>query len=259
MLVALTVGAYVAQVLIEYFLAERNQSALIREYLAFSVAGLGKGQYWQLVSYPLLHLNPLHLLGNVLLLYMAGREVEQILGTRHFLMISGLGTLIGSLTQWAVAPETPLLGITPAVVAMIVAFTTILPELEVRFNLFFVIPVCLRAKYIAYALLLGCGLLWWNHTHLESGPAGALIAGCIAWLYVKQLGFGNPLGIQKYIFEKRQRAARLDRMSAEQFIHEEVDPILDKIAREGMARLTRREKKILEQCREKMVTKTNRK
>jgi hypothetical protein len=69
---------------------------------------------------------------------------------------------------------------------------------------------------------------------------------------VKQLGYGNPLPIQRYIFERRQRMARLDRMTADQFVKTEIDPILEKIAQHGMKSLTRGERKILEQGRAKI-------
>jgi len=41
-------------------------------------------------------------------------------------------------------------------------------------------------------------------------------------------------------------------MSSEEFMKEEIDPILDKIAREGMQSLTRRERKILESAKDLM-------
>jgi len=83
-----------------------------------------------------------------------------------------------------------------------------------------------------------------------------MIAGAIfGWAYVKQLGYGNPLPIQRYIFDRRQRAARLSRMSAEQFIVAEIDPILEKIAQHGVKSLTRAERKLLEQGRGKLNNK----
>jgi hypothetical protein len=88
------------------------------------------------------------------------------------------------------------------------------------------------------------------------GPA-AIVAGCVAGCAVaRQLGFGNPLAIQRYLYKRRERAARLQRMSADQFVREEVDPILDKIAREGVERLTRAERRTLALGREKIVSKT---
>jgi hypothetical protein len=65
------------------------------------------------------------------------------------------------------------------------------------------------------------------------------------------------LAIQRYIFERRQRAARLDRMTAEQFISAEIDPILDKVSRNGMHSLTRAERRILEKGREKIAARTS--
>jgi hypothetical protein len=42
-------------------------------------------------------------------------------------------------------------------------------------------------------------------------------------------------------------------MNAEQFIAEEVDPLLEKISREGMQSLTRSERRILAKAREKLA------
>jgi len=42
-------------------------------------------------------------------------------------------------------------------------------------------------------------------------------------------------------------------MSAGQFIAEEVDPLLDKISREGIGSLTRSERRILAKAREKIA------
>jgi hypothetical protein len=48
-------------------------------------------------------------------------------------------------------------------------------------------------------------------------------------------------------------------MTPEQFISAEIDPILDKISREGMHSLSRAERKILEKGREKIATRAGRK
>ena len=192
----------------------------------------------------------------MLLLFLAGREVEPIVGRRHFLAIYLGGTLLGGVAHWLAMPGVPLVGVTAGVTAVFLAFTTILPELEVVVHLFFVLPLRLRAKYLAIALLGLSAVCWLTLTAKQIGPAGMVVAGVFAWAYVKQLGFGNPLAIQRYIFAKRQRAARLERMSPEQFIKAEIDPILEKISTHGMSSLSRAERKILEQGRGKIATKT---
>ena len=90
----------------------------------------------------------------MLLLYFAGREVEALLGPKHFLAIYFGGGLAGSLMQWAMQPlDAPLVGASACVLAALIAFTTILPELEITCLLFFVIPVRLKAKYLAQAVM----------------------------------------------------------------------------------------------------------
>jgi hypothetical protein len=73
---------------------------------------------------------------------------------------------------------------------------------------------------------------------------------------VKRLGFGNPMAIERYLFDRRQHAARIERMPADQFIREELDPILEKISREGRGSLTRAERKLLQMGRQKLDAKT---
>jgi hypothetical protein len=119
--------------------------------------------------------------------------------------------------------------------------------------------VRIKAKYLAWALFGVCGLCWYTGKATEIGPVGMIAGALFGWAYVKQLGYGNPLAIQRYIFDRRQRVARLSRMNPNQFIAAEIDPILEKIAQHGVKSLTRSEKKLLEQGRDKLSTKAKRK
>ncbi len=260
LLIALSMGAFGAQMLAELFLGDQHGGKeLFFRWLALDGASIQAGQYWKFFTFPLLHHDPLHLLVGMVLLYFAGREVEPIVGPRHFLAIYLGGTLLGGLTQWLVMPEFPIVGVAAGVAAVFVAFAAILPELEVTVHLFFVLPLRLRAKYLAFALVGLCAVSGLTFTAPFAGPAGMVVASLFAWVYVQQLGFGNQLSIQRYIFEKRQRVARLERMNPEQFISTEIDPILEKISTHGMHSLSRAERKILEQGRDKIASKTARK
>ena len=258
-LVALNVGAYVAQVLAEYMLSDFGEKGQVQRWFALDGTAMQTGQLWKFFTFQFIHAGPLHLLANMLLLFFAGREVEPIVGARHFLAIYGLGSLVGGIAHWLAMPDIALVGASAGVAAVLVAFSTILPELEVTMHLFFVLPLRLRAKHLALALALMCGMLWITLTALQIGPVAILAAFIPGWLYVKQLGFGNPLLFQRFIFDRRQREARMERMSVEQFVSAEIDPILDKIAREGMHSLSRAERKILEKGREKIAARTARK
>jgi len=253
--VALSAGAYGAQFIVEALFAGQPAHNILRDWLALDSAVIQSGQWWKFLSFGLLHADPVHLICNLLLLFLAGRELEPIVGARHFAIVYGVGNILGGLAHWTFMRWQPLVGISAGVAAVIVAYTTILPELEVTFHLLFVLPMRVRAKHLAWALFAGCGVCWWTTSASEIGPAGMIAGGLFGWAYVKQLGYGNPLAIQRYIFDRRQRAARLARMSPDQFITVEIDPILEKIAQHGVSSLTRAERKILEQGRGKLSEK----
>lgn len=229
------------------------------DWVALHGASVSSGRWWQFVSFMLLHPNPLHLVANMMVLYFAGREVEPIIGLKHFSALYLLGNLAGGVAQWGairsgLSPaDSYLVGVSAGVAAVLSAYATILPELEVTLLLFFVVPFRVRAKTLGLAVFFGAGLLWCFVPAIEIGPVAILAGSAVGWTYAKQLGFGNPMAVERYLFEKRQHAARLERMPAEQFIREELDPILEKIAQSGSRSLTRAERKLLEKGREKLA------
>lgn len=255
-LIALNVAAFAVQTL-----CNSIAPGQVEHWFALSRESLHSGFAWQFFTYMFLHgdpsvpaSGPIHLLVNMTTLYFAGRELEGIIGPKHLLGVYLGGGLLGGIGQILVsASSTPLVGASAGVCAVLLAFTTILPEIEITGLLFFIIPIRLKAKYLALCFVIisaACA---------ATGTLGGIghiahLGGClVGWLYVKQLGFGHPLRIQRYVFEKRERAARFERMSAAQFISQEIDPILDKISREGIHSLSRAERKVLEKGREKIA------
>lgn len=251
-LIFLNVACYLAQTTLEIL-----NPGWVDHWLALSQAGVRSLHVWQLLSYMFLHANTMHLLVNMLMLYFAGREVEAIAGPRHLLGIYFAGGLIGGAAQILFAANAgPLVGASAGVCAVMIAFTTILPEIELTALIFFVLPVRLRAKFFGLGIVI-VSLACVMFSIMPGVGHLAHLGGCLlGWLYAHQLGYGNPWRIQRYVFEKRQRAERFARMPPAQFIREEIDPILDKISREGIHSLTRSERQILEKGREKMAVKT---
>jgi membrane associated rhomboid family serine protease len=229
--------------------------------LGVSAETVRSGRLWQFLTCFFLHPNPLHLLANVLPLFFAGREVEPIMGGKHFLSLYVLANLLGAVAQWGamaagLAPEGAVfVGISAGVAAIVSAFATILPELEVTVLILFVLPLRVRAKRFGFALLLLGAVLWISQAGTVAGPVAILVGTLLGWVYAKQLGFGNPLAIERYFIERKQHAQRLERMPVEQFIAEEIDPVLEKLARGGMASLTRAEKRLLQRGSSKLAEK----
>jgi hypothetical protein len=145
-----------------------------------------------------------------------------------------------------------LFGASGGVVAILVAYSTILPELELN-ALVAILPMRLKAKYLAY-VVIALGVVLVVTTRAGSMMHSALIGGCVSgWLYAHLLGFGRASFVQRALHQRKSKAERYRQMNAEQFMSEEVDPLLEKISREGMQSLTRRDRRILAQAREKLA------
>ncbi len=248
-LIGTNVGIFVAQLLLQNY-----DPDFVRNYLALSDQGLNQAYAWQFLSAPFLHSSPWHLLGNMLLLYLLGRDLELILGQRHFLYLYLLGAVGGELGHLFLMPsDCMLLAASGGVAAVLIAYATILPELELTSMVFFVVPLRIKAKHLAYGVVAASLMLLFVR---RSGTVihSACIGGCaVGWIYAHLLGFGRPSIVQRFLQQRRLEAERLQRMSNEQFISEEIDPLLDKISIAGIGSLTRSERRKLAQAREKIV------
>lgn len=191
---------------------------------------------------------------DLFILWALGREIENFIGSGPFFrlyvlsgMTGGLLWLVFNLRWWGYAIGAPV-----AALGCIAAYGTLFPERELTLILIF-IPVQLKAKYIAWiaAGLAVLPLVLYGVTNVS------YIAGmAFGYLYIKWLGHGATprwllwLQDMKGRLKPRGRSAR--GQSSEDFMREEIDPILDKIAREGMQSLTRRERKLLESAKSLM-------
>ncbi|MEI6561466.1 MAG: rhomboid family intramembrane serine protease [Verrucomicrobiota bacterium] len=254
MLIVANVAVSLLQWSVEVFSPNSNWMEL---YLGLSREGMAEGYYWQLVTYMFLHGGWLHLLVNCLGLYFAGREVEIVCGPRHLLGMYFLGGLAGGILQllW-VSSNIPLVGASAGVCAVLLAFTTMLPELEITALLFFVIPLRMRAKWLG-RIVVGSSLFFmFSGLGGNIGHAAHLGGALLGWFYARRLGFGGAFWFQRFVRERRRTRERQERMDSSEFISREIDPILDKIAKEGIHSLTRAERRILELGREKIAKKS---
>jgi membrane associated rhomboid family serine protease len=209
---------------------------------------------WQFFTAAFVCAGPWHLLGNTIVLYLLGRDVESVIGQRQFLFLYAAGAIAGELGHLATMPkETVLLGASGGVAAVLMAYATILPEIELTSMVLFVVPLRLKAKHLAYgAVALATLLVFVDRNGVVSHSSW--LGGCGAgWLFAHLLGFGRPSVVQRALHERKAKADRYRHMNAEQFIAEEVDPLLEKIAREGIQSLSRGERRILAQAREKLA------
>ena len=139
-LIGANFGVFFAQLVVEAY-----QPGFVLAYLGLSDAGVRDAYAWQFLTAMFLHSGPWHLLGNVVILYFLGRDLESILGSRHFLYLYLCGSIAGELGHLFLMPSNSVLyGASGGVAAVVVAYATILPELELTALVFFVVPIRLR-------------------------------------------------------------------------------------------------------------------
>jgi membrane associated rhomboid family serine protease len=248
------IGLNAAAFIVQLVLTSWNQPFVL-EYLGLSDRGINDAYAWQFFTAPLLHNNIWHFAADMLVLYFIGRDVEAIIGQRQFLFLYLFGAFSGELGHLFLMPsDCVLFGASGGVAAIFIAYATILPELEMTTLLLFMVPVRLKMRRLAQIALVGAvALLLYD----RSGAVGhsAFVGGAIAgWFYAHLLGFGRTSLLQRVLRQRRLEAARLQSMRADQFVAEEIDPLLEKISQRGLASLSRRERRLLEQAREKMLS-----
>lgn len=246
------IGANVVAFVTQLFL-DAYEPGFVRHYLGLSEAGVQNAYAWQFATAIFLHGGVWHLLGNTIVLYLVGRDVESILGQRHFFLLYLAGAVAGELGHLFLLPGTSvLLGASGGVAAVLMAYATILPELELTALRLFGGALRLKAKHLAYGAI-GAGLILLVLDRHGTLTHSAYLGGCAAgWLYVHLLGFGRPSCIQRALRQRKATAERFRLMDAGRFIAEEVDPLLEKISREGLQSLTRSERRTLATAREKL-------
>lgn len=233
-------------------------------WLGLSAEGMRHWFLWQPVTYMFMHADLLHILFNMLILWFLGREVEFFIGAREYAKLYFFGGLLGAALWLAFNLHTngPLVGASAAVLACVVAFATLFPNREITLLLFFIIPVTIKAKYLAIGIV-ALDLI----PVLEQAPTNiahlAHIGGAaMGYIFIKHLGYGATPGwlrvaqsVGNTVSAPLRRSSdgntrkQTKNLSPEDFMKTKVDPILDKINRDGIESLTDDERRILEQAR----------
>ena len=144
------------------------------------------GQVWRLVTYMFLHAGPMHLLFNMLFLWMFGVELERMWGTRNFVKYYFVTGVAAALTTIVVS-FVPLfdlgslyfartVGASGAVVAVLLAYGLYFPNREILF--YGIFPI--RVKY--FLLILGAISLFTAGNVAHSTHIGGALAG---YFYLK--------------------------------------------------------------------------
>jgi membrane associated rhomboid family serine protease len=229
---------------------------------------------WQLLTATFLHANLLHLVGNMWFLWIVGREMEALYGSRDFLAFY-LSAAIVSTLGWVVFDAASgqshfMVGASGAVMGVVMLFTLFYPKREI---LFFFIPMPMWALLVIY--LVFPMLPHVNGGSMQVAVESHLTGAAYAYLY-KQLdlrwsrltsgrafrprlrrfspvahepGRGRPAGPSRASTSVGGggKPASVSVLPEEQ-LDARLDEVLAKIAREGRAGLTEEELRVLQEA-----------
>ncbi len=146
-----------------------------------------------LISYMFLHGGWLHLIGNMLFLWVFGDNVEDAMGHLRFLVFYLLcGVFAGFAHSWMVPDsKIPLIGASGAVSGVVAAYLMLHPKVKVWVLILWRFPLPITAGIALGGWILlqivnafldqGGGVAWWAHI-------GGLIAGAVLVLFMRRPG-----------------------------------------------------------------------
>ncbi|MEJ7557506.1 MAG: rhomboid family intramembrane serine protease [Pedobacter sp.] len=234
----------------------------IRNYFAFPADIFSQPwKFYTILTYQFFHDGFFHVLFNMLWLYWLGRIFLDFLKPRQFHFVYLFGGVLGAIV-FALAfnifpvfrniPGATIIGSSAAVMAIVVATATLVPNFSISLLLFGEV----KLKYLAVAYVV---LDLIGSSSANAGGSFAHLGGALfGFTYIRMLQNGNDWSTifkkkpKLRVVKKDDRPARHDdanRSAArknEGYIDQrEIDAILDKISKTGYDKLSKEEKETL--------------
>ncbi len=277
------ISAIIAGFIVQLLALWLHDGRALMMSLGLSVPALKSGAVWTLLTHSFFH-SPtflFHVFGNVVALYLLGRELLPMLGSRRFLGLYAAATIIGglgwALVHWRNGASEVHIGATAAVYAMFTVFTCFFPNQQLNFLLFFLFPVTLKPKYLAWTLFafeVASLILWetrgeglpYGVTIASSAHLGGMLTGFLFYRFVYDSGWPGrrspsvEIELPRWLRRaKNPQAAPVSEVSvppatpaSPDTLRAEVDRILDKINSQGLRSLTAEERRLLDEARDQL-------
>ncbi len=270
-LISSVIAGYVLQLFFQFLQARPGPDLFQR--VALSGFSLRELRLWTLLTHAWVHdtQNILQIIMVVAGLILLGGELLKSMRPRAFLILYGTSIITGGLFWSVIHWKTGgiLAGATAGICGLLAYFAWLKPELELRFLLFFFIPVAVRPKYLVLVLasISVVASVYYEiygaiapFAYAPSSHFGGLFAG---WLYfsITERGLGQLFRLRNtksISLSQRSRDFKttssteltsLTPSKQRELLREEVDRILDKINSTGLNSLSREEKEKLNQAK----------
>ena len=235
-------------------------------------------QFWQLITYQFMHGDFMHILFNMFGVWMFGSSIEEVMGSKKFLIFYLLAGISAGLLQILVSPligtgSAVVVGASGSLFGLLVAYGLYFPDTLVFVS--FLFPV--KAKYfivfyiviqflslqgsssgVAYLAHIGGALFGFLYIMFDKNSHISLKNALKKSYYYKSNPkkdiFSNPFSKNSHNSNDAEDAKYYDlnRKDDGEVSQADIDAILDKISQSGYQNLSEREKKILFQASKKM-------
>jgi membrane associated rhomboid family serine protease len=226
---------------------------MIESLFALNPDAVISGFVWQLITYSFLHGDIMHLLMNMLTLWMFGSEVEAHYGNKAFvkfyLFCAFMGGIVTMIAHMLGYPQGIVLGASGATFGLLAAYAFLWPNREIIFMLIF--P--LKAKFFVMILMLMIVFSQGGHIAHMAHLGGIVGAFTLIKLYhgwQSTASSSSNWSLSRYL-QKRRFQRYQEEMYSRENAKKKVDELLEKISKDGMNSLSRSEKKFLNEASQK--------
>ena len=142
---------------------------------------------WQVITYAFLHGDSMHLMFNMLGVFMFGADIERVIGTLRFAFLYFASVLTAAIAQLSVnaltGSEYPTVGASGGLFGLLFLFALIFPK---RKMIMLLLPIPMPAWL--FVTIYAAVELWMGVTGTQQGVAhfahlGGLLGGVLVWLY----------------------------------------------------------------------------
>ena len=234
-----TGGMYILQLVMD-----GSTGGMFSRIFALWPADVAEGKIWQLFTYMFLHdrHSVFHLFMNLLWLFFMGPETERALGLKHFYSVYFISGILGGL-GWALVGDdyAACVGASGALFGILGAFVALYPN---RLVYIIFLPMFPFRAWV-FALVIAFVQLAFLLSHSGGNIAYGvhLIGGIVGYIYTLVL-----LRPEQLRFLKQKIVEKKESMVDQGLSEAELDHLLDKIAKDGIQSLSRKEREQLQRA-----------
>ena len=257
----LLVAVHVFLMVVACLLSAFGVAGILGLFIFDSAQVLGLGRVWQILTYAFVHLpySGMALLWFAVEMYMLfvfGRELERLIGRRPFIVLYALLLWVPTLflTIAGLWTRLGLAGSASLHFGIFIAFATVFPHVEMLLRL--------QAKWVAL-ILVAIGTLAALANHDWASLIVLWTTIVTAASFIRLRGGGAELEWWSSVKSRFQpkpkfqvvRRSTPRRVVEPENIHESIDPVLDKISKQGINSLTASERRALDRARNRLLKK----